>query len=362
MPGSRTQFDPVTFQPRCHEFWYSAVIRSTWHHGDEAARDLSRKVADWRRFSLWSKYDLHRKRTNILVMGCPPQMRQKFESVFQGNHGLQLQVYPMLVHAYFARNLLLRAYDFLQHFSDHLYSWEFKSKDLHSTEDYTRRVQAFLALSRQIQQITTDYDILDATLQHLKKEHQWFEGSLVKQIIGPQAEQVTESSIQDGAQLLAPLQELFDSYLQEAKLIRTYSNLYNERTRIGVSEAFAMINQRDAEVNIKMATESTQIARASHQDSRSLRIIQILSVFFLPASLVSSIFGMGFFSTSQGDDGRPVLMISSRWWIYVAVSIPLTIFCVIIMSGWNIVSKPQNTRHMRPLDLEKAASGQCKED
>ena len=49
-------------------------------------------------------------------------------------------------------------------------------------------------------------------------------------------------------ELQALLLETFSSFLREAKLIRTYSNLYNERTKIGVSEGFAMVNQRDAEV------------------------------------------------------------------------------------------------------------------
>ena len=54
--------------------------------------------------------------------------------------------------------------------------------------------------------------------------------------------------MQYGGELRAPLQEAFDSFLREAKLIRTYSNLYNERSKIGVSEGFALVNQRDAEV------------------------------------------------------------------------------------------------------------------
>lgn len=48
-----------------------------------------------------------------------------------------------------------------------------------------------------------------------------------------------------------------------------------------------MVNQRDAEINIKMATESTQIARSSQEDGKSLRMIQILTMIFLPASLFS---------------------------------------------------------------------------
>ncbi len=142
MPGSATEFDKSTFEPSSHgrsvsslvfvyltdaELWYSAVIRSNWLHGDETARDLSRKVADWRRFSLWSKHNLSSKRSNVVVMGCPPQMRQNFASLFLGENGLQLQRHPMLIHAYFARNLLLRTYDFLQEFSDHLYDWVSRS-------------------------------------------------------------------------------------------------------------------------------------------------------------------------------------------------------------------------------------------
>ena len=65
------------------ELWYSAVIRSNWLHGNETARDLSRKVADWRRFSLWSNYDLFTKRLHVVLLGWPPEMRGNFQSVFQ---------------------------------------------------------------------------------------------------------------------------------------------------------------------------------------------------------------------------------------------------------------------------------------
>lgn len=275
-------------------------------------------------------------------------MRKNFQSVFQGKSGLQIQRHPMILHAYFARTLLLKTYDFLQEFSGPLYTWEFKAQQLKSASDYTERVQIFLAFSRQIQQISTDYDVLDAALEHLVREYRWFEENIYS---------TTISGIETGAfeqnrvELRAQLHETFDSFLREAKLIRTYSNLYNERSKIGVSEGFAMVNQRDAEVNIRMAIESTQIARASHQDSRALRIIQILSMLFLPASLVSSIFGMGFFSTSQGTDGQAIFTISRSWWLYLAISVPLTVLCLLFMGSYNIASKLK-ARRKRTLDIE----------
>ena len=77
--------------------------------------------------------------------------------------------------------------------------------------------------------------------------------------------------------------------------------------------------------------ESTEIARASRQDNWSLRMIQIMSMVFLPCSLISSIFGMGFFSTDLSDDGNVTFLVSGNWWIYLAVTVPLSTSAMVLM-------------------------------
>ncbi|CAF9927216.1 MAG: hypothetical protein ALECFALPRED_003648 [Alectoria fallacina] len=360
MPGSATRLDLATSKPHQHELWYSAVLRSSSLYGDESAPDLSRKVADWTRFCLWSKYDLFTKRLHVVTLGCPPAMREHFQSIFQGENGLQLQRHPMIFHAHFARAAMLQTHDFSGKLSEPLYenASEFRIRQLNSANDYTERVQTFLTLSRQIQQISTDYTILDAAFEHLIKEHEWFEENVFSNPISGAA---TAFSPSNETELRATLGETFESFLRESKLTRTYNNLYMERSKIGVSEGFAMVNQRDAEVNLKMAAESTQIARASHQDSRALRIIQILGTLFLPASLVSSIFGMGFFNTSQGTDGQAILTISGNWWWYIAICIPLTVLCLLVMGYFSIATKLKARRNP-PLDMEMASLSQLKSE
>lgn len=66
-----------------------------------------------------------------------------------------------------------------------------------------------------------------------------------------------ETYAQKDNELLDLLRETFDSFLREAKLVRTYSKLYDERTKIGVSEGFAMVNQRDAEVRAPNSVQNT---------------------------------------------------------------------------------------------------------
>ena len=282
--------------------------------------DKSRLVVYWQRMCVWSDYNSATGNATFLILRCPPHIKEKFYDAFRGTAGLSLRQHPMLLHAFLAEHLVVHAYDFLQFFSDPLYTWENKVNHLHTTEDYTERSKAFLALSRQIYQVATDYDILAESVAHLQRQSAWFNEWLIS--VKGDAGSDRVQKMMDAQRVL---NDAFDNLLKDVKLIGTYSNLYLERSKIGVSECFAMVTQRDAEVNISVATESASIARASHQDNQSIRFIQILSMIFLPASLVSSIFGMGFFNTQPREDGSAQFTISGNWWWYVAISIPVTL-------------------------------------
>jgi hypothetical protein len=62
-------------------------------------------------------------------------------------------------------------------------------------------------------------------------------------------------------------------------------------------------------------------------------------MIFLPASLVSSIFGMGFFNTQPREDGSSQFTISENWWWYIAVSIPVTLALWLYMLGYKYYTR-----------------------
>ena len=110
--------------------------------------------------------------------------------------------------------------------------------------------------------------------------------------------------------------------------------------------------------------ELTSLSRDSREDNRSLRIIQLLGAVFLPSSLISSIFGMGFFTTDIKDNSdkvQTVFAVSSKWWWYPAVTIPVTILIVLlIIRDWlwhrMRVGYEWGRRTSVGSDLEKALS------
>ncbi|KAK8127823.1 hypothetical protein PG984_008931 [Apiospora sp. TS-2023a] len=340
-----------------HEMWYTAVLRrdgsSLKYKNVNHIVELTRQYAYWQRLCVWADYcqrpgEAGQGGVSItyLILRCPHDIKQAFTNTFLGEPGLKLLEHPMSVHAFVMDKIILSTWDFLSHMSGPLYNLENKASELHTPNDYAERSRAFLTLSRQIYQVSTDYDILQASAEHLKSQSKWLGDKHLKR---SPADNDSEEQDTHGA-----MDDIFSQMLSEVSLLRTYSNLYLERSKIGIDECYAMTNQRDSELNIG-------IAQASNQDNASLRIIQVLSTIFLPGSFVSGLFGMGFFSTS--DDGS-VFVVNSRWWIYLAIAVPLTtvVFVVMVYYQWRDGNKAEQEWSRRisqaaPIDadLEEAA-------
>lgn len=80
-------------------------------------------------------------------------------------------------------------------------------------------------------------------------------------------------------------------------------------------KVFNLVTQQDA------ATSAT-IAREAKADGNSMKVIAALTMVFLPGTFLSSVFGMS------------VLEEEKRWWLYVALTLPLTVFIIAIWWVW----------------------------
>ncbi|ETN41511.1 uncharacterized protein HMPREF1541_03447 [Cyphellophora europaea CBS 101466] len=74
-----------------------------------------------------------------------------------------------------------------------------------------------------------------------------------------------------------------------------------------------LVTQHDSETN-------TEIALATNNDSAVMRVIAILTMIFIPLTTVGTFFGMAFFESTAGGG----FYISSKVWVFAAVSVPLT--------------------------------------
>ena len=288
--------------------------------------------------------------TTMILLRCPAAAREAMvRRLGDGGAGQrELLRHPMLVHALLAEDLVRRSTDFSKDFAAPLYPLELRLGS--TTAEFTERARRFMTMARQMGNVMIDYDIYLASLELLQEVYQWTK------------EQDPPVGLTAAAWRAAHLDfdgRNFKTAHQEFALLRRYGALYEERTKIGNAESTALVNQRDAEMTKQMSAESTVIARSAHRDGQSLRIIQYLGLFFLPLSLCTSIFGMGFFGTSPDQDTKEaIFVVGDAWWWFLALALPLT--GVVLASTWVIVwwstRRVERKRSSEIEDLEKLFS------
>ncbi|KAL8992147.1 MAG: hypothetical protein Q9169_007330 [Polycauliona sp. 2 TL-2023] len=67
------------------------------------------------------------------------------------------------------------------------------------------------------------------------------------------------------------------------------------------------------------------IAHEARQDGAAMKTLALVTMLFFPATFVSSFLGTNLVTLDSGAGGRPHLVFSNLWWIYLVSAVPLTI-------------------------------------
>jgi hypothetical protein len=145
------------------------------------------------------------------------------------------------------------------------------------------------------------------------------------------------------------MRESFDMLISQCDTCIRWTNVYHDRTSLRINlvsifitqsgmvtdpprQLFHLANQRESKTNTQIATSTAEVARQTQRDSASMITIAAVTMLFLPGTFISAILSTTFFD--YGDDG---LHVSTRWWILLATTIPLTIVVFVIWLGWRYV-------------------------
>lgn len=149
--------------------------------------------------------------------------------------------------------------------------------------------------------------------------------------------------------LHASLLARMEFYRVKLQGIESYAYTTLQRLEIQRSALYNIIAQKESKLNFQMAGEQRKLAHASKRDSAAMKTISLLGAVFLPGAYLASVFSMTFFNF-QASDG-PV--VSSQFWIYWVVTIPVT---VVIVGVWYLWEKKREARYnIEDLDLEKGS-------
>ena len=119
------------------------------------------------------------------------------------------------------------------------------------------------------------------------------------------------------------------------------------------AQLFHLISQQETRVGIAVAEDSRTLASASKEDSTAMKTIAAVTIVFLPGTSIAALFAMPLFKWDAVGDSK---IVSNRFWIYWAVTIPLTFLTLLF---WVIWTKRQARMHR---SSEKRAREELRSD
>ncbi|KAH9909530.1 hypothetical protein F4778DRAFT_775446 [Xylariomycetidae sp. FL2044] len=146
--------------------------------------------------------------------------------------------------------------------------------------------------------------------------------------------------LEPSTKLLRARLEALNPY-HEALLLEISCNANIAQSQLQI--VYSLIAQRDSRESLQMAELSTQIANLTKKDSFAMFTLAVMSVLFLPGAWVATLFSMSMFNW-QAQDGAAVL--TPRFWIYWAVTVPLTL---VVLCSWLVWLRYHHKNEGTPL-------------
>lgn len=112
------------------------------------------------------------------------------------------------------------------------------------------------------------------------------------------------------------------------------------------------IGQSDTQTNLEISGSNLEIAKATREDGQQMRSIALLTMIFLPATFVASLFSMSFFEWNP-ENGQK--MLSPYIWMYVVITLVLTGLTLVL---WYFFGRPHSCGKAECDDIEGQAGSE----
>ncbi|CZR66397.1 uncharacterized protein PAC_16298 [Phialocephala subalpina] len=165
---------------------------------------------------------------------------------------------------------------------------------------------------------------LNGEVSRLANYEKWVTScaNLIKEVLGGRHFQSTGDLISPKTafeRVMIALKEHGESILGRNVGLEARIQCQQKIAQVQIQTVYNLLAQRDNKLNIS-------IAAASKRDSTAMKTIAIVTMVFLPGAYVATLFSMTMFNW-QAQNGQ---VLSSHFWIYWAVTVPVTLFVLLI--------------------------------
>ncbi|PYH91139.1 hypothetical protein BO71DRAFT_421800 [Aspergillus ellipticus CBS 707.79] len=192
------------------------------------------------------------------------------------------------------------------------------------TDDrFSRYIQLLHKMSRTLITLEHSTERDTSTINHLLHDHSQLWKLSVPHQNSANISKISQDCIRDD------LFRLRDFCKDRQRLIL---NL-RQRTHNFITLLYNLITGHDSAINLRIATQNAQIANEARKDSLSMKIIAAVTLLYLPATFISSLFGTNLVGLSIDGKGSS-FVVSPLWWVYVVFAVPLKGLTMGGFLGW----------------------------
>jgi len=120
-----------------------------------------------------------------------------------------------------------------------------------------------------------------------------------------------------------------------------------QRVQVQIAALFHLIAQQDNAIAFETANATRSIAKDSLQDSSSMKMLALVTMFFLPGSFVASLFSAPLFDW-EGAVGKSGISLGTRpqFALFWVVAVPLTVGTFGLYVMWIVLQKKRLRRRL----------------
>ncbi|KAI9861048.1 MAG: hypothetical protein M1813_005477 [Trichoglossum hirsutum] len=133
----------------------------------------------------------------------------------------------------------------------------------------------------------------------------------------------------------------FKFLISGAQMCGRWAVNYRVRAGLMINLMFHLCSQTDNKISAAMTSTSVEITRLTsaiseetQRDNSAMITLSIVAMLFLPGTFVSGIFSMAFFNYSPTATSSESFTVSRNWWLYIAVTVPLTLGVFAVWDAW----------------------------
>ncbi|KAJ9271874.1 hypothetical protein DTO212C5_1955 [Paecilomyces variotii] len=276
----------------------------------QKAGTLSEVCYDWSQVAVLVQFEPATGRQTVFFLDLPAdresQLRESIDSTFEGN--------PYIWHALFME----------------------QAKEL-----YDKAIWSVRHLVRDVEKgrnrkppIVLDFPDLHDIARHISHVNEILQVAehTAQRIVHEQATWITwrektDVSQRDRMRWIQNQQDLL-FFAKEIHCLKTRSRSLAERMQNEINLAFNLV--------------SRDMGKSAQGDNAIMKTIALASFIYLPGTFVSGLFGSNFFNLDSSN-GQTIWTVSNNFWLYWAITIPLTFGTVMIWIIWHYVPGVNNS-------------------